>query len=168
MMGDKIGSMVIMHEVLPDSTEHYIMETKSKATVLWIKKENYTRYDVRYKNNKLIASEAKEIENGELKSWANVSIQGGKYFVNSDWGKFVLKQIPDFSVVTLFFKGPGNNKTIFYEAEAEFDDLIQTEPGTWQFKSSDGHTNIYHFTNNKIDRVEFHVSIATIKLVRTK
>ncbi|HWB64459.1 MAG TPA: DUF6134 family protein, partial [Chitinophagales bacterium] len=90
MFGDKIGTMTITRNINPDGTEHYVLESKSRAKVLWIDRENYTRYDVTYKDGKLLSSSVKEIENGAVKVWNNVTLVGGKYAVDSYKGKYTL------------------------------------------------------------------------------
>lgn len=167
MFGDKIGTMNITRTLQADGGEHYVMETISRAKVLWIDRSNHTRYEVLYKNNALQWSNMKEVEDGKVKRWANAKWDGTKYNVESSKGKRSFSKVPTLSIVTMFFKEPPVGGTVFYEAEAEFNTLKSPEPGTYQFKGSDGQLNIYKFKNGKISDVEFHVSIATIKLVRT-
>lgn len=167
MFGDKIGTMNITRTIQSDGAEHYVMETKSRAKVLWIDRSNNTRYEALYKNGKLEWSTMKEVEDEKVKRWTNVKWDGTKYNVDGYKGKRSFAQVPTLSVVTLFFKEPSVSTTIFYEAEAEFNTLKTPDAHTWQFKGSDGQLNIYRYKNGKITDVEFHVSIATIKLVRT-
>ncbi len=167
MFGDKIGTMSISRTVHADGSEVYVMHTKSKAKVLWIERSNETRYDVVYKDGKLVSSNVKEVEDGKVKRWVQVKWDGAKYNVEGYKGKRSFTQVPSMSVVTIFFREPAAVGSIYYEAEGEFNTLKSPEAHTWQFKGSDGQTNIYKFKNGKITDVEFHVSIATIKLVRT-
>ena len=112
-------------------------------------------------------SAMKEVEDDKVKRWTNARWDGSKYNVESSKAKRSFIQVPTLSIVTLFFKEPVAGATIYYEAEAEFNVLKSPEPHTYQFKGSDGQLNIYKYKNGKISAVEFHVSIATIKLVRT-
>ncbi|HWB61910.1 MAG TPA: hypothetical protein VG603_00260, partial [Chitinophagales bacterium] len=66
-----------------------------------------------------------------------------------------------------FFNVPQNVSRIYYEMESDFSNLQKTDTNTWEFKGSDGSRNVYHYTNGQITSTEFHVSIATVKLVRT-
>ena len=166
LFGDKIGNLVVTREPRPDGTEIYMLDTKSKAKILWINKENITHYEVVYKDGKLISSTFKEIENGEVKRWNNVSWDGSKYVVDGYKGKRTFTEIPSFSLVSIYFKDMKNVKRIFYETEADFTQVDHPDANTWQFKSSDGHLNVYHFVDGKIQNLEFRVSIATIKMVR--
>ena len=167
LFGDKIGDMNVSREQRSDGTEFYVLETKSKAKVLWIDKDNYTLYEVTYKDGKLLSSTHKETENGKVKRWTNVRRDGSKYLVDSYKGSRVFAEAPVYSIVTIYFKDIKNVKRIFYEAEADFNEMQHPEPDTWEFKSSDGNRNIYHFENGKIKSMDFHVSIATVKMVRT-
>jgi hypothetical protein len=74
--------------------------------------------------------------------------------------------VPTLSIVLLFFNGIQNNKKIFYEAEGDFSELQYPEANTLEFKTSDGNRNVYHYVNEKAQNMEFHVSIATVKMVR--
>jgi hypothetical protein len=168
LFGDKIGVMTVTHEQKPDGSEVYSLESNSKAKFLWLNYENYTRYDVVYKEGKLISSVHKDTENGKMKRWSNIKWDGSQYNVDSYKGKISFTQQPDYSIVTIYFKEIKNVKRIFYEAEADFNEMKKgDEPETWEFKSSDGHRNVYHFEKGKIKSMEFHVTIATIKMVRT-
>ncbi|MCX6199276.1 MAG: hypothetical protein NTY88_08660 [Bacteroidetes bacterium] len=168
LFGDKIGVMTVTHEIKPDGTEVYSLESNSKAKFLWLNYVNYTRYDVAYKDGKLFSSVHKDTENGKTKRWTNITWDGIKYSVDSYKGKRSFLQQPDYSIVTIYFKDIKNVKKIFYEAEADFNEMKKADdPETWEFKSSDGNRNIYHFSNGKIKAMEFHVTLATIKMVRS-
>ena len=165
---DKIGVATVSLETKQDGSEVYVLETKSKAKFLWINRDNYTRYEVIYKDGKLISSTHKEVENEEVKRWTNIKWDGSKYLVDSYKGKRIFTEAPVYSIVSVYFKDIRNVKRIFYEAEADFNELKKSEePDTWEFKSSDGNKNVYHFRNGKIRAMEFHVSIATVKMIRT-
>ena len=167
LFGNKIGYVTISHEVKADGSEVYRLETKSKAKILWINRSNDTNMEVVYKGGKLISSSHKEIEQGKLKRWTNVSLEGNRYEVDSYRGKRTFFEAPVFSIVSLYFKDIGEVKRIFYEAEADFGRLVKSEEAnTWEYKSSDGNRNIYHFENGKIKSIELHVSIATVRIVR--
>ncbi len=167
LFGDKIGNMTVSRKVVDDSTETYTLESRSKASLLWIKRENYTRYDVVYRNNRLISSENVEIENGKQKRWVNVVFDGKHYQVNGYKGKRILNEVPTYSVVKLFFTDGSKQNRIFYESEGDFAEIKHPKPNVCEFAASDGSRNIYYYQNGQLTNLETHVSIATIKLVRT-
>ena len=167
LFGNTIGKMTITREIQKDSSELYILESSSAAKILWINRKNFTRYEVRYKNGKLMSSSFMEKENDEVMRWTNVSWNGKQYKVDSYKGERFFSTSPKLSIVTLFFNGLDQDKVLFYEAEADFNQLKKSdEPDTWEFKSSDGNRNVYHLKNGKVSTTEFHVSIATVKVVR--
>ena len=128
--------------------------------------QNTTHYEVIYKDGRLISSRFKELEKGELKRWNNITWDGKQYNVDGYKGKRTLSETPTFSIVSLFFSNTQNVKRIFYEAEADFSEVEHPENNTLEFKSSDGNRNVYHYVNGKAQSMEFHVSIASVKMVR--
>lgn len=166
--GGKIGTMVITRIVERDGSEYYTLESKTKAKVLWIDKVGYTKYDVRFKDGKLITSSHVEKENGIIKRWTKVSFDGKKYDVDSYKGKSTFTTPPTYCVLSLYFKDFKNRKQIFYEAEGDFSTVSYPTENAISFKSSDGNKNTYFFENGAIKGMEFQVSIATVKAIRTK
>lgn len=167
LFGDKIGGLTVTKETRNDGSELYTLDTKSKAKILWINKENTTHYEVIYKGGKLISSFFKETENGEVKRWNKITYDGKSYLLDGYKGKKTFTEAPVFSIVSVYFNDMKNVSRIFYEAEGDFNSLQNPEENTYEFKSSDGNRNVYHYLNGKIHHMEFHVSIATVKMVRT-
>jgi uncharacterized protein DUF6134 len=166
LFGDSVGHLNVSKEIKEDGSEVYVFDSHSKAKILWILHEDVTHYEVVYKGGKLISSKFKEIENGEVKRWTNCSFDGKQYNVDSYKGKWTFTEAPMFSIATLYFSSMQNVKRIFYEAEGDFSEVQHTDNNTWEFKSSDGNRNIYHYVNGKAQNMEFHVSIATVKMIR--
>lgn len=166
LFNERIGTMVITRKMQGDTAELYTLESRAKANFLWIKRENYSRYDVEYRHGKLFSSEAKEIENGKLKRWNKVRLEGNEYQVESSKGKTMLSGAIVFSVVKMFFENGTKQQKLFYESEAEIASLKQTSPGTMEYNGSDGSRNVYIFKDGKLVAAETHVSIASVKLVR--
>ena len=166
LFGDKIGNLTVSKEVRADGTELYLLDSWSKAKILWINHEDVTHYEVVYKDGKLISSKFKELESGTVKRWNNVTWDGNQYNVDGYKGKRTFKESPSYSIVSVYFSSMQNVKRMFYEAEADFSPVENPEPNTWEFKSSDGNRNVYHFAHGRVQNMEFHVSIATVKMVR--
>jgi hypothetical protein len=108
------------------------------------------------------------VQNGKVKRWTNVTTDGKQYYVEGYKGKWTFTEAPVFSIATLYFSGMQNVKRIFYEAEGDYNDIQHTDANTIEFKGSDGSRNIYHYVNGKPKDMEFHVSIATVKMVLVK
>jgi hypothetical protein len=62
LFGDKVGTLTISKELRADGTELYILDSYSKAKVLWINRENTTHYEVVYKNGKLCPRALKKLK----------------------------------------------------------------------------------------------------------
>ena len=166
LFGDKIGTMTVTRELRADGVEFYTLESSSKAKILWIDKENYSRYEVVYKNGKLFSSTHKELENKKLKRWTNISWNGSQYTVDSYKGKRNFTEAPEYCTVSMYFKGFKDVKKIFYEAEADYDVVEHPQPNVTEFKSSDGTRNVYYFENGRIKSMDFHISIAKVRMER--
>jgi hypothetical protein len=166
LFGDKVGHLTISKEVKVDGSELYIMDSYSKATILWTNHENATHYEVVYKNGRLLSSRFKEIENGTLKRWNTVNWDGRQYVLDGYKGKRTFTEVPVISVVSLFFNDISKNNKLFYEGEGDFTELKHLDANTVEFKSSDGNRNVYHYVNGKAENMDIHVSIATVKMVR--
>ena len=168
LFGNKIGSMVVTHQEQADGTDLYTLVTTSKAKILWIDKSNDSRYQLIFNGGKLQSSVFKEVENGAVKRWCNITWDGAKYQVDSHRGKYSFTDVPTYSSITAYFEGFKKSNRIFYESEGDFTSVEYPEPNTMQFKTSDGHKSIYHYVNGKVNNMEFKISIATIYMVLSK
>lgn len=166
LFGDKIGVMTVSHETKPDGSQFYIIESKSRAKILWITRDNFSHYETVYKNGKFYSSVYKEIENGKVSRWGNTQWDGSKYVAENYHGKKSFTETPAFTIVNLYFDEVKKMHRVFYDTEAEFVNVEHTDENTLEFKTSDGHRNVYHFVNGKIQQVDVHVSFATVKIVR--
>jgi hypothetical protein len=168
LFNNKVGKMLITREVMANDVEVYKLITTSKAKILWIDKTNDSKYELVFKAGKLISSVFKEIENGAVKRWNNITWDGAKYLVDSYNGKRSFKDIPTYSTISAYFQGFRKVDHIFYESEADFAVVEYPEPNTLSFKTSDGHKSIYHYLNNRIINMEFRIPMATVYMVLSK
>ncbi|MFN8277863.1 MAG: DUF6134 family protein [Chitinophagales bacterium] len=162
LFGHVIGEMSITKTHQADGSDLYTLDSKSEAKILWINRSNTSHYDVVYKDGKLISSSHIERENGRLSRWTKVRFDGKVYQVESYKGKRTFTEAPDYSIVTIYCDGKRNDRKIFYEAEAEFNEVSWPDANTMEFKSGEGNRNVYHYVNGKVHDMEFHVSIATV------
>lgn len=168
LFNNKVGSMVVTHETRDDGTDLYTLVTTSKAKILWIDKSNDSKYELVFKAGKLISSVFKEIENGQLKRWTNIKWDGVKYLVDGYKGKRTFSDVPTYTTISAYFEGLKKVGRIFYESEGDFADVEYPEPNTLEFKTSDGHKSVYHYVQNKLTSMEFHVTFATVYMVLSK
>jgi len=166
LWGDKIGTLTISKTVKSDGSEYYELNSHLKAKVLWIERENTAHMETTFKNGKMISCYQKEIEDGKVKRWNRVSFDGTKYNVEGYKGKRSFTEAPVFSVALIYFQSMLGATKLLYEPEAEFCKVEKVDDNTWEFKGSDGSRNVYHYKDGKAVSMEFHVSIATVKLVR--
>jgi len=165
VLGFKFGKMVVNRTLLPDSTELYTLHASGKATVLWIDFVSETKQEVRYKHGKLLSSSYTEIENGKLKRWTRVRLEGNIYRVESSKGVRSFTEAPSFSVASIYFSDPSQVKQVFYEAEANYAPVKYSKDRV-EFTTSDGHRSVYYFRQGQLQKMEFHISIAVVYMER--
>jgi hypothetical protein len=166
LFGDKIGEMTITKEVKPNGEEYYLIESYSKAKILWITRYNKSHYEFTFKEGKLIATQFTEEEGGKLSRWGNMKWDGKQYVVSNHKGKKTFTKPPIHSIPSIYFTDGKKIKRIYYDSEAEFVNVEHPDENTLEFKTSDGHRNVYHYINGKLHHLEVHISIATVKMVR--
>jgi hypothetical protein len=166
VFGFTFGKMVVTKTTEDDSTELYTLHAKGKTDFLWMKREDETTYEVRFRNGKLLSSHYKQIESGVTKHWTKVLFDGQKYQVDSYRGKRNFTEAPDYSVLSLYFNPHQNRGKIFYEAESDFTNLNYGDDDEVEIKGSDGSRTIYHFKNGKVSEIVVHISIATVRMKR--
>jgi hypothetical protein len=169
LFGDSVGLSTITHSHDATGADIYTLDSRIRAKVLWIVRENHTHYESKYKDGKLLSATYYEMNNGKKDKWSNISYDGQKYQVDSYHGKKEFIEAPTHSIGTMYCdKYDASRKRFFYEPEADFNTLTFVEPDRIEFKSSDGNRNMYFFKNGQIDGAEFHTALATLYLKRIK
>ena len=167
LFGDSVGNSIITRTHDANGIDNYTLDSRVRAKILWITRENHTHYESRFKDGKMISAVYYEINNGKKDKWSNIQWDGKEYQVDSYHGKKSFKEAPTHSIGSLYCdRFDATRKRFFYEPEADFNELSFTDANTAQFKSSDGNKNIYHFKNGYINNVECHTTLATIYLKR--
>lgn len=166
LFGDSIGQMTITQHRLPDGIERYVIKSASNAKILWVQRSNYSDYEFTLQNGRLIATTYRETENGQLSRWGTMKLDGTKYVVNNYRGNFSFTEPPLYSIVSIYFGDMRAAQRLYYDTEAEFVKVEHPDANTIEFKTSDGHRNVYHYINGSLHHLEVHVSIATVKMVR--
>lgn len=163
--GIKFGTMTVTKTIENDSTDLYTLHAKGYLKVLWMERNDETRYTVRYRHGKLISSSYAQIESGVTKKWTNISHNGTQYVVDSYRGKRTFTEAPVFSILRLYFSDPSRIDRIFYEAEANYAKVKHTANAV-EIQSNDGNRSIYKYVNGALQEMEFHISIATVYMKR--
>ena len=164
--GFKFGQMTVTKTMANDSTEVYDMEASGKVNFLWMKKEGSTKYKVTVVNGQMISSSYIRKVNGETDYWNEVVFDGEKYVVKSNKGDRSFTEIPDYSVLELYFNPTTEHKRIYCEAESEFSTLSTPKENGFELNCTDGSRTSYFLKDGKIDRLDIHASLATLKMKR--
>ncbi|HLP51320.1 MAG TPA: DUF6134 family protein [Chitinophagales bacterium] len=166
VFGSVIGRMYVSRSNEADGSQLYKIVSDSKAKVLWINKTYHSDFEARYKDGKMLSCSHLENENGKTKRWAKVYFDGKAYQVDSDKGKRSFTEAPVYCDMSLYFDDHLKIKKLFYLAEADFNTVTHTDANTLEFKSSDGHKNVYYFENGTVKTMEFHLALATVYMTR--
>lgn len=167
LFGDSVGNSIISRTRDANGIDNYVLDSRVKAKILWITRENHTHYESRFKDGKMISAVYYEINNGKKDKWSNIQWDGKEYQVESYHGKKTFKESPTHSIGSLYCdRYDASRKRFFYEPEADFNELNFPDANTAEFKSSDGNKNVYHFKDGYISNVECHTTLATIYLKR--
>ena len=162
VFGSKVGRMDVTRVHQPDGTDLYTMQSNSHIKFLWITKDYTSKFEARYKDGKLLSASHVEKEAGNIKRWSTVTADGANYVVDSDKGRRTFAEPPKNCDLTMYFEDCRKIKRLFYVAEANFNDVTKIDDTCFEFKSSDGHRNVYHCQNGEIKQMEFHLPIATV------
>jgi hypothetical protein len=166
--GIKFGQMTVRKAMENDSTHVYTMEAYGKGNFLWMKKEGSTKYKVRFVNGQMISSSYVRKVNGETDYWNKVVFDGEKYLVESNKGNREFTEVPDCTILALYFNPTTKHKRVYCEAESEFSTLSTSKGDGFELQCSDGSRTTYHLQDGLVNTMEIHASLATIKIKRVK
>jgi len=167
IFGNTIGRMEVTKSQDNEGNETYLLISKSKAKVLWIVREGFSKFEATYKNGKLFSCSHFEMENNKIKRFTKVKFDGKLYQVESlNMPVRTFSEFPECSDLSLYFRDNKDLKRLFYLPDASFYNLTQLDANSLEFKSSDGHRNVYFFENGKIKTMEFHLALATVYMKR--
>ncbi len=166
VFGSTIGRMDVTHRHEADGSEVYSIVSNSKAKILWVSKIYRSVFEARYNHEKFISSSHLETENGKTKRWTNVIFDGKLYQVDSYTGKRSFSEEPVCCDASYYFADFKKVNRLFYLPDASFYNLTHTDANTVEFKSADGHRNVYFFKDGQLKRMEFHLALATVYMDR--
>lgn len=164
--GFTFGQMVVSKTMENDSTELYTLNASGKVNFLWMKKEGSTSYAVRFRNGKLLSSSYSRTVNGELDYWNEVAFDGEKYSVESSKGNRDFTEIPEYTVLALYFEPNVDHTRIYCEAETEFSSVTKRDDEGFELSCTDGSRTSYHLKEGQIEMLEIHAALANVKMKR--
>jgi len=166
LFGNKVGEITATREKRTDGTDYYHLTTKARAKVLWIMRNQSSVYNVYYKDGKMLSSEFSSRDNDDKEHCKVLREADAVTAVNHKGEKNVYKDIPVFSIVSLYFREPKNIDRFFDETEGVYLKIKETKPGEYEFKRRNGDRSIYRYVNGVLDNVEFYTSIVSVKVKR--
>jgi hypothetical protein len=167
VFGIKFGTMVVTRTMENDSTELYTVHAKGKTDFLWMKREEESRYRVRYRNGILFSSEYRYIIKGETEKWANVRQVDGQYRIETNGSVRMMKEMTDYSLIKFYFDPDLPRTRIFCEEDCSFSSMQRdVASNTVKITCKDGSRSTYHLKDGRIERIEIHLAVATVKLTR--
>lgn len=167
LWGDSVGHMDVRRTADKDGNTVYSIESNSLVKFLWMEKLGHSAFNAVYKNEVLLSCSHNEIENGKANRSTRVSYDGKLYHASSlEKGNKTFTEPPLCSDASIYFADCKNLKRIFYLPDASFYNLKNTAPNRVEFKSADGHRNVYLLDNGLITGTEFHLPLATVYMTK--
>ena len=164
--GFTFGQMVVTKTMENDSTELYTLNASGKVNFLWMKKEGSTSYAVRFREGKMLSSSYSRTVNGEMEYWNEVAFDGEKYSVESSKGNRDFTEIPEYTVLALYYDPVVDHERIYCEAETEFSNVTSRSTKGFELSCTDGSKTSYHLKEGQIEMLEIHASLANVKMKR--
>lgn len=166
--GYKFGTMVVSKTMENDSTEIYTVEAKGETDFMWMKRKEESSHRITYVNGRLQSSEYVYLNKGKKEKWASVNYDQGQYNIESNEGSKTLGQkLIDYSLVKLYFEPSFAKETVFCEEDCSFSTVKSIpEQNVIKISCNDGNRSTYYIKNGKVDELEIHLAVATVKLKR--
>ncbi len=165
VFGFKFGEMVLTKTVVNDSIERYTLNAKGKTDFLWMKREEESVFKVEYRNGKLFSSDYEYLNKGEKEKWSTVRFDGSKYVVKSNEGDKEFKELLDYSLIKLYFEPNWKRERVFCEEDCTYAQMTRT-PEILDIKCQDGSRSTYHLKDGRVEAMDIHLAVATVKLTR--
>ena len=165
VFGFKFGEMVLTKTVVNDSIERYTLNAKGKTDFFFMKREEESIINVEYRNGKLFSSHYTHLNKGTRDKWSTVRFNGTSYTVQSNEGNKVFTEALDYSLIKLYFDPSWKRERVFCEEDCSYATMSRTSE-TVDVKCQDGSRSTYHVTNGRVEAMEIHLAVATVKLTR--
>ena len=167
VFGFRFGEMVLTRTMVNDSIERYTMNAKGKTDFLWMNREEQSSITVEYRNGKLFSSNYEYLNKGTREKWSKIQFDGKKYLVQSHEGRREFTDVPDYSLIKLYFDPNWNRDRVFCEEDCSYSKMIRNaEKNTLDIHCQDGSRSTYHVSNGRVEAMEINFALATVKLTR--
>lgn len=167
VFGFKFGEMVLTRTVVNDSIERFTLNAKGKTDFLWMKREEESVFNVEYRNGKLFSSDYEYLNKGEVEKWSSIRYDGNEYVVKSNEGDKTFKEPLDYSLIKLYFEPTIERTTVFCEEDCSYAEMIPDKKNNkLLIECQDGSRSTYHVKDGRVESMEIHLAVATVKLTR--
>lgn len=167
VFGIKFGTMTLTRTTENDSTELYTVHVKGKADFLFIQREEESKYRVRYRNGILFSSEYRHINKGKTEKWANIRQVDGQYRIETNEGVRTMKEMTDYSIIKFYFDPDQPRTRIFCEEDCSFSTMQRdVAANTVKITCKDGSRSTYYLDQGRIERMDIHLAVGTVKMMR--
>lgn len=167
VFGIRFGTMVVTRTIENDSTVLYTLHAKGKTDFLFMKREEESKYQVRYRNGVLHSSDYTYLNRGKAEKWSRVSFENGHYRIETKDGSRIHREPIDYSLLKLYFEPDGKRQRVFCEEDCSFSSMSR-DPASNAIRITckDGSSSTYHLKGGAIHGLDIHLPVATVKLVR--
>ncbi len=167
LWGNKVGSVITEKTLRADTGVVYLLESHTKAKVLWINRSVYTRNLVEFRHGKIYSVDYYAIEDGKRSRWTKISRHPEGYLVENAAGKKQIRNLPFNCIATIYFHGMPSGTEMLDETGAGLTSISTKGPNCIEYKALDGSKNLFWYKNGKVEKAEFHLSIATVSMLPT-
>lgn len=169
VFGITFGSMTVARTQENDSTELYTLTAKGKTDFLWMKREEESRYQVRYRNGILHSSDYIYLNRGNKEKWAKVQRAGDQYRIESHAGVRLMQGPISYSLLKLYFEPGRKADKVFCEEDCSYSTLERgKETGELLVTCKNGNRSTYHVSKGKVLGLDIHLPVATVKITQVR
>lgn len=165
VFGFKFGKMILTKTEVNDSTVLYTLNAKGKTDFLWMKREEESVFSVEYRNGKLFSSDYEYLNKGEVEKWSKIRFNGSEYIAESNEGSRSYTEPLDYSLIRLYFEPTIERSKVFCEEDCTYAEMTRKDEKL-DIRCQDGSRSTYYINDGKVEAMEIHLTVATVKLTR--
>ena len=164
--GDTVGNFTVTKTIINDTV---IYQYNSVAETRFIKRYHVVSHkETKFYNNQLIYSEASNIVNGKTRDKSITKwIPQKKHYLTNKNGNIIESNRPiTFTSVRMFFEQPVNEKVIFSEVRANFDDVKAIENNAYEVDYGFKGNMTYYYENGESVKLVVEYFIVDFEMYR--